>query len=309
MTKTLEKRDNIKNLVFDLEDVIPKRFTFQSSTDFVYATDLFQNLLLQRISAFRMEGLYLNQDAFILFFITESNHSAFYQSILEGTNPINKVKPDQFELYKADKKEALKFRDFLKKNVFESFSFHELPSGFTMNVFVIINAKQDKKKKSKYGSKKVYIDYHLFDSRDEANYFFHLLDLQEKGLIKGYTLQPRFLLQEGFVKNDEEFSKIDYKADFEVYHCDNTTEVIDIKGLMTTDFIIKHKMFEYRYMDKSLTLLTYKVSYGGWITLQEYEIQKKERQKAKEEGRKLKNEEKKVKKQPKRKSKKSFKKR
>ena len=38
-----------------------------------------------------------------------------------------------------------------------------------------------------------------------------------------------------------------YKADFIVFHNDNTTEVIDVKGYKTKEYIAKKKVFEEKY--------------------------------------------------------------
>ena len=55
--------------------------------------------------------------------------------------------------------------------------------------------------------------------------------------IKGFCLQPIFMLAPG----------LKYKADFVVFHNDNTTEVIDVKGYKTKEYIAKKKVFEEKY--------------------------------------------------------------
>lgn len=114
-----------------------------------------------------------------------------------------------------------------------------------------------KKPRSKYGNKKVEQDGHKFDSIAEMKYYNQLKWLKQAKQIKGFKLQPRYLLQEGFKKNGKTFRKIDYVADFEVYKLDGAVEVIDVKGApLTETFKIKRKLFEKKYQH-SLILLKY----------------------------------------------------
>ena len=61
------------------------------------------------------------------------------------------------------------------------------------------------------------------------------------GLIPGrfflYKLQPTFILAPG----------LKYKADFIVFNKDNSTQVIDVKGFKTKEYIAKKKVFEDKY--------------------------------------------------------------
>lgn len=134
--------------------------------------------------------------------------------------------------------------------------------------------------KTKYGSKKVEIDGHVFDSQIEAKYYKQLKWLQEHNQILFFRLQPRYLLQEAFQKNGKTFRKIEYIADFEVHHLDGSIEVIDVKGYETEAFKIKRKLFEKKYPHK-LSLVTYVKKYGGWITLDELKKRRKQAKKQK----------------------------
>ncbi|MCF0126133.1 MAG: DUF1064 domain-containing protein [Clostridia bacterium] len=99
-------------------------------------------------------------------------------------------------------------------------------------------------KRSKYGAIKTNIDGHTFDSKKEAEFYCNLkLRLQAKE-IKGFCLQPIFILAEG----------LKYKADFIVFNNDGTTEVIDIKGFKTKEYITKKKVFEDKYNLKIIEL-------------------------------------------------------
>lgn len=80
---------------------------------------------------------------------------------------------------------------------------------------------KNKGKRSKYGAVKTSVDGHTFDSQKEADYYCNLkLRLQAKD-IKGFCLQPTFILAPG----------LKYKADFIVFNNDGTSEVIDVKRI------------------------------------------------------------------------------
>ena len=71
----------------------------------------------------------------------------------------------------------------------------------------------------------------------EADYYCELkIKLQAKE-INGFCLQPTFILAPG----------LKYKADFIVFHIDNSTEVVDVKGFKTKEYIAKKKVFEDKY--------------------------------------------------------------
>ena len=115
-----------------------------------------------------------------------------------------------------------------------------------------------KKKRSKFGNKKVTVKGITFDSIAESRYFLVLLDKKKKKEIIDFELQPKFLLQDKFRKNGKGYRKIEYVADFKVFHNDGRVEIIDVKGMETKEFKIKHKLFEYKYPDLSLTLIKMK---------------------------------------------------
>lgn len=99
------------------------------------------------------------------------------------------------------------------------------------------NFTDSKKKKSKYRANKVSVDGHTFDSQKEADYYCELkLQLQAKQ-INGFCLQPTFILA----------PSLKYKADFIVFNKDGSTEVIDVKGYKTKEYIAKKKVFEDKF--------------------------------------------------------------
>ena len=94
-----------------------------------------------------------------------------------------------------------------------------------------------KKKKRKYRANKVSIDGHTFDSQKEADFYCELKLRLKSEEINGFCLQPIFILAPG----------LKYKADFIIFNKDNSTEVIDVKGFKTKEYIAKKKVFEDKY--------------------------------------------------------------
>ncbi|WP_253948250.1 DUF1064 domain-containing protein [Priestia megaterium] len=137
--------------------------------------------------------------------------------------------------------------------------------------------------KSKYGANKIVINDIKFDSMLEANYYLHLLKEKEQGSIIDFDLKPSFTLQPSFKKNDKKFHPIKYIADFSVFLLSGETLIVDTKGVITPDFKIKQKLFEYTHPDLTLKVLKYVESYGGWI---EYDNWLKEKNKRKKEKKK-----------------------
>jgi hypothetical protein len=102
---------------------------------------------------------------------------------------------------------------------------------------------------SKYHNKKTVIDNITFDSKKEANRYVELKLLEKSGKIKHLTLQPKFLLQEDFIYKGEKIRKICYVADFQYKDKGNNTIVEDVKGMKTQSYLIKKKIFLYKYRD------------------------------------------------------------
>lgn len=130
--------------------------------------------------------------------------------------------------------------------------------------------------KAKYGNKKVVRDGITFDSAMEAKYYNHLKQLQAQGIVTSFELQPRFVLLPKFEKNGKKYREIGYNADFTVHYADGHTEVVDIKGMVTQQFELRKKLFEYHYTYE-LKLLTYSKIDGGWITHEELKKARKAR--------------------------------
>ncbi|MDN4094367.1 DUF1064 domain-containing protein [Brevibacillus agri] len=139
-------------------------------------------------------------------------------------------------------------------------------------------------KKSKYRAKKIEIDGIIFDSKVEGEYYLHLKEQKEKGIIKDFELQPRFLLIDGYTNSrGEKVRPTFYVADFKIYEPDGSCYVVDIKGMATEAAKLKKKMFESRYIDVPLLWIVKVKSRGGWIEYQENERLKKVAKKMKGE--------------------------
>lgn len=108
-------------------------------------------------------------------------------------------------------------------------------------------------KRSKYGSRKVTLDGHTFDSRKEADKYAELMLLKRAGEVVVIELQPVFTLQEGYCTKDGKYVRpIEYRADFRVTYRDGRVVVIDVKpskDFQTQVYRLKKKMLLYRYPD------------------------------------------------------------
>lgn len=137
---------------------------------------------------------------------------------------------------------------------------------------------------SKYRAKKITIDGIVFDSKVEAEFYLYLKDKKEKGKIKDFGLQQKFVLQESFKKYNKTKREIAYKVDFVIIHNNGEEECIDIKGYSPEVGNIKRKMFDFKYPNKKLTWISKNLKYGnkdGWIEYDELNKKRREAKKAK----------------------------
>lgn len=109
---------------------------------------------------------------------------------------------------------------------------------------------------SKYKSRRITIDGITFDSRAEANYYSRLKLLQRAGEVVAFELQPTYVLQEGFKRGKRKVQPITYKADFLVTYADGRQEIVDVKGVRTPVYLLKKKLFEYRYPNLEIVEVT-----------------------------------------------------
>ena len=115
-------------------------------------------------------------------------------------------------------------------------------------------------KKHKYNAKKVEIDGVVFDSKDEADYYTEVvIPGLQSGEILTVDFHPKYVLVPKFERDlngaKRKFQPMTYSADFRLELADHTIRLIDIKGMVTSDFKIKYKLFNYLYEDLHLILL------------------------------------------------------
>lgn len=102
---------------------------------------------------------------------------------------------------------------------------------------------------NKYKNQKVTIDGITFDSLKEGGRYRVLKLLVKAKEIKDLELQKKFELQPAYTNaNGKHIRAINYLADF--YYYDNKLGcyvVEDVKGFRTKEYLLKKKMFEYKY--------------------------------------------------------------
>lgn len=106
---------------------------------------------------------------------------------------------------------------------------------------------------NKYGARKTTIDNIRFDSRAEAMYYSRLKLLKQGKKIKGFECQPEFVLLPPFQKGKKKYRGIKYIADFRIEHLDGSIEIVDVKGVKTTVYMMKKQLFENLYPDLTIT--------------------------------------------------------
>ncbi|MDR0269603.1 DUF1064 domain-containing protein [Paenibacillus sp.] len=123
-----------------------------------------------------------------------------------------------------------------------------------------------------------------FDSKMEGEYYQKLLLMKKFREIKDFSCQPKFVLQEN--------PKITYIADFLVTDLDGSQRVIDIKGVETSTFRVKLKLFRVKYPTLPIEILVKRR--GEFVPLQQVKKEKAARKRAtknllKQAERKMKN--------------------
>ena len=116
--------------------------------------------------------------------------------------------------------------------------------------FLSASAKQFRamaKPKSKYHAQKTIANGVEYDSKKESKRAIELEYLERIGKIKDLQKQVQFILQEEYINNEgKKIRPISYVADF-VYEQDGKKIVEDSKGFRTEVYLLKKKMFMFRY--------------------------------------------------------------
>ena len=110
------------------------------------------------------------------------------------------------------------------------------------NVMRILHTQR--KKPNKYNARKTTVCGRTFDSRREAEVYLELLAQKQAGEIVRIGFQPSYTLLAGFKDNTGKNQKpITYTADFFVTYADGHSEVIEVKGVRTRDYLLRKKLF------------------------------------------------------------------
>lgn len=118
-----------------------------------------------------------------------------------------------------------------------------LPPELQAKISAQINSASGEKK-SKYRSKKVWVDGICFDSQKEADKYLELKVAARCRQIDGFLYHGNVILAEGF---DKEHRALTYETDFVVLKPDGTYEIIDTKGYETQVFKNKMKVCKAKY--------------------------------------------------------------
>ena len=114
----------------------------------------------------------------------------------------------------------------------------------------------------KYHNKKTVADGIKFDSKLEAERYEQLKILERAGVIRDLELQPEYELIPSFRKNGKTWRRTVYKADFRYIPAEDDSYIIeDVKGsteVITSIFRLKQKLFEYKYPDYTISIVTSK---------------------------------------------------
>ena len=98
----------------------------------------------------------------------------------------------------------------------------------------------------KYNNTKIVLDGIKFDSKREAQRYQELKLLERAGKITDLVLQPKFELIQKYTINGRNVRKMEYIADFK-YTENGKMVVEDAKGFKTKEYLIKKKLFEFKY--------------------------------------------------------------
>ena len=102
--------------------------------------------------------------------------------------------------------------------------------------------RSDKKKRPKYGNRKISRDGITFDSAKEARRWSELLLLERAGVIQNLRRQVKYeLIPSQRIGGKVVERACSYVADF-VYEEEGKTVVEDTKGYKTPEYIIKRKL-------------------------------------------------------------------
>ena len=127
----------------------------------------------------------------------------------------------------------------------------------------------------------------VFDSLDEARYYDYLLDLQSKGMIRGFERQVRIELIPALTTFEGNKQKsICYVADFLVHVTSGYSVYVEIKGFASPLDMLKRKLYHYWSSKQAkpipLQWMAYSKKYGDASGFIEYDVLQKKRRDSRE---------------------------
>ena len=119
------------------------------------------------------------------------------------------------------------------------------------NVMRILHTQR--RKANKYGAQKTTVCGRTFDSKREAEVYLDLLSRKQAGEIVRIGFQPSYTLLEAFRDNTGKKQRaITYTADFFVAYADGHSEVVEVKGVRTRDYLLRKKLFLHMMRDTDI---------------------------------------------------------
>jgi hypothetical protein len=114
------------------------------------------------------------------------------------------------------------------------------------------------------------IDGIQFDSEMEGSYYIELLWMKRDGAITDIICHPKYELQDK--------PKITYTPDFLITFTDGKQVAIDVKGVETSTFSVKRRLFIKAFPELELRVLTKHL--GQWVPIKEVKKEKAARTRA-----------------------------
>ena len=109
------------------------------------------------------------------------------------------------------------------------------------------------RKPNKYNARKTTVCGRTFDSKREADVYLELLAQKQAGEIVRIAFQPQYTLLSAFKDNEGKKQRaITYTADFFVTYADGRSEVIEVKGVRTRDYLLRKKLFLHMMREKDI---------------------------------------------------------
>lgn len=118
---------------------------------------------------------------------------------------------------------------------------------------------------NKYGAKKTEFNGYKYDSKFEASVARDLELRKTAGEIKDYDRQFKVEMW-AYDQNGDKAMKVTHKVDFRIHHHDESFELLEAKGVETSDYKMRRKWLETFWLPINLdhTYTVVKQSGKGW---------------------------------------------